>query len=372
MIRVLHVIPTLDRSGAEKQMTLLATHGGDSNPARSFAAEVVCLDRGGPYAADLEAASVPVHVLGKRGKLDLGAIRRLRSHIRETAPDLVHSWLFAGLAYSSVSGASRRLHSLRCVDSWMGSPQRIAARLAARKIDRFTANSDAVADWYRDLGIGPVDVIPNAVAGTEMPVDRAAIRESLGLSSGSRVVLVVGRLAKQKRIRDLLWGFQLLRQTDERSRLLIAGDGPLKDELIRYADDLECGVDTQFLGHRSDVGRLLAAADVLWLGSDFEGQSNSVMEAMAAGVPVVATSIDANRELIAHGESGYLANVGDSAAFAQFSAKLFGDPELSRQIADAARERIRQRHSVEAMVEAYAAIYRQMVGQTQPTAAEAA
>ena len=350
--RVLFLIPTLDRSGAEKQLALLAAGGHGS----AFEASVVCLDRGGSLEQPLVDAGVPITVLGKRGKFDFAALRQLRKTVETFRPDVAHSWLFAGLAYNALGcWGVRRLHSFRCVDLWMGRKERLATKVFAGRIDRFTANSAAVADWYGQLGVGPIHTVPNAIAAG--PGNGDGIRDELGLPPDAKLVLVVGRLAKQKRIRDLLWGFQLLRQTDERAYLAIVGDGSLRSELEEHAVKLECASRTRFLGHRDDVPDLLAAADAFWLGSDFEGQSNSVMEAMAAGVPVVATSIEPNRELITHGESGYLANVGDSVAFAQFTAKLFADDALSLSLADAARQRIESQHNVADMIAAYAAIY---------------
>ena len=359
MLRVTFVIPTLDRSGAEKQLMLLASGGH----GKRFQASVVCLDRGGPYADSLAAAGVPVKVIGKRGRFDPAAIGRLRATLREQRPDVVHSWLFAALGYAwfTKPKASRWVHSLRCVDSWMSTAQRLQMRLYTRSPDAFVSNSDAVAAWYSEQGIES-SVIRNGLGPISPPTrSREQIATEYGLGQDARVVVVVGRLATQKRVRDLLWAFQLLRQTDPRSRLLIVGDGPLRPELMQYARDIECVDDVRFVGHADNVNDYLAAADAFWLGSDFEGSSNSLIEAMAAGVPVVATSIPPNRELVDHDRTGFLVDVGDAAGFAQFTAKLFANPDRAATVAAAARDAITTQHEVSSMVDQYATLYASLV-----------
>ena len=103
--------------------------------------------------------------------------------------------------------------------------------------------------------------------------------------------------------------------------------------------------------------------DVFWFGSDFEGMSNSVMEAMAAGVPVIATDIPPNRELVIDGETGFLVNVGDSPAMCQFADRILGDCDLTSRLGTAARNRMRDEFSIDRMVEAHAMLYREVVAQ---------
>jgi glycosyltransferase involved in cell wall biosynthesis len=141
---------------------------------------------------------------------------------------------------------------------------------------------------------------------------------------------------------------------------LIAGDGPERAGLERFAQNLGIASRVRFLGHRSDAQQLLPACDLFWLASDFEGLSNSIMEAMAIGLPVVASDIPPNRELILHGETGYLVPVGDRVAFAQFAQKLLLDRGLSAKFGAAGRERIRGEFGVARMVEMYGNLYREV------------
>lgn len=363
------IIPTLDRSGAEKQLTLLAC----GLRARGYEPHVFALDRGGPYEADLHAAGAPVTVIGKRGKLNFGAMRRLRTALTEFAPDVVHTWLFSAHAYGAF--AMRGLdaswvQSLRCVDSWKSGWQRLIDRRLWPRVDRFVANSQSVRAWYASLGVDEsrIDVVPNGVGipdGSELPLtDRlqGQRRASIpGVPDDARIVLSVGRLAKQKRIKDLLWGFQLLRQANENVWFVVVGDGPQSAELREYSRRVEAAKQTTFLGHCDDPGPYFASASAFWIASDFEGQSNALQEAMAHGLPVIASAIEPNRELVNHGEQGYLVDVGDSAGFAQFTTRLLEDHELAQKLGTLAKRRIEVDFDTVTMIDRYVEIYKKLV-----------
>lgn len=364
MIKLLLLIPTLDRSGAEKQLTTLATH----LPRDEFDVRVVALTRGGPYAAELERCGVPLTVLGKRHKLDPIAWSRLRTLLHRERPDILHTWLFAANAYGRLAAGRNPpfpvIVSERCVDTWKSSWQLWLDRKLIPRTTRLIGNSQPVADFYRDLGVPAerLTVISNGL--DPVPVSQSeidAVRQELKIPSGSRVIGYVGRLAAQKRVQDLIWALELVRILDEEVQLLIVGDGPERRRLEQFARDIHVDHRIRFLGHREDVPQLLRLMDVFWLASDFEGQSNSVMEAMAARLPVVASNIPANRELVVPGETGYLVPTGDRVAFAQFAQKLLVEPELARRLGDAGCERIVTQFSTSRMVSAHAELYRAVV-----------
>lgn len=364
VIRLLLLIPTLDRSGAEKQLTLLATR----LPRSEFDVHVVALTRGGPFADELAAAGVRLTVLHKRFKFDPTAFWKLRTILRDEPPQILHTWLFAANAYGRMAAGGRPafpvLVSERCVDTWKAGWQLRVDRWLAPRTARLIGNSRSVADFYRDQGF-PEDrlaVIPN---GMDLPAatsrSRDEIRHALEIPAGAKVVGYVGRLARQKRVQDLIWGFELIRVMDGDGLFLIIGDGPERASLERFARNLGIAARVRFLGHRSDAQSLLPALDLFWLASDFEGLSNSVMEAMAAGLPVVASDILPNRELVVDDETGYLVPVGDRVALAQFGQKVLSDSGTAARLGAAGRERIRQEFSVERMVDGYAKLYHEIL-----------
>ncbi len=364
VIKLALLIPTLDRSGAEKQLTLLATR----LPRTQFDVHVIALTRGGPFARVLAEADIPVTLLCKRWKFDISAWYRLSSWLRRNQPDILHTWLFAANSYGRLaarrSSPLRVIVSERCVDTWKADWQHWLDRKLIGRTDRLVGNSQSVAAYYTEQGFPPdrISVIPNGIeAAPSESIDREELLKQLNLPLTTRLVGYVGRLAAQKRIQDLLWGIQLLRQADECACLLIVGEGPERERLVQHARDVECADFVRFLGHRKDADALMPCLDAFWLGSDFEGMSNSLMEAMVQRVPCVVTDIPANRELIDHGKHGFLVGVGDGVGFAQFTARLLQDPELAQTITGNAAGRMREEFSVERMVNAHIDLYHEVI-----------
>jgi len=368
VIKVTLCIPTLDRSGAEKQLTLLAC----GLPRDEFNVQVIALTRGGAYESVLRDSGIPQTVLHKRFKFDPLALWKLRRLISDLRPDIFHTWLFTANAYGRLATGKRPrstvIVSERCVDTWKSGWQHWLDRKQVSRTTRLVANSQSVAEFYRQKGF-PADriiVIPNGVAIPDTSdVQREHVLARLDIPADAVIIGFVGRLARQKRIDDLIWAMELLKQLNERTYFLIIGDGPECERLIRFTRDIRRENCIRFAGHRDDVPELLKIMDVFWLASDFEGQSNSVMEAMVAGIPVVASDIPPNRELIIDGETGYLVKLGDRAAFAQATNRLLADRSLLQRMGTASRQRMRAEFSVEKMVNAHAALYREVVAGSQ-------
>lgn len=369
-LKVMLLVPTLDQSGAEKQLTLLAGR----LPCNEFDVHVVALTRGGPFAAELVQRGVRVTVIGKRWKFDPFALAKLRRLVIAEQPDILHTWLFAANAYGRLivgrhmSPRPKVIVSERCVDVWKAGWQLWLDKKLIERTDRLIGNSRAVAEFYQSLGYSPerIDVIHNGIDVPEpTPFDRSALLAELEIPAGSPVIGFVGRMARQKRVDDLVFAMGLVAILRPDAHLLLIGDGPERDKLMKFARSLNVDHLIRFTGHRPDAAKLLRVMDVFWLASDFEGQSNSLMEAMAAGLPVIASDIPPNRELVVDGENGFLVKVGDRVAFQQFTDRLLADPHLARRLGDAGRERMRRDFNIDAMVAAHAKLYRDSVLQPQ-------
>lgn len=361
-MRIAFVIPTLDQSGAERQLTLLAT----DLAGRGATVVVFALNRGGPFADVLRSAGVDVRVLGKRFRFDPLTYVRLRRDLRSFRPDFIQSFLFAANSYVRLPGiapaTAKVVVSERCVDSWKSGWQLALDRRLIRRMHAMTANSESVARFYADVGVPRelIAVIPNAVQAPGDARTRDDARAVLGLSSEDRVVGFVGRLAPQKRLKDLLWSFQLLHQIVPQAKLVLIGDGPERDRLAEIAVSFGCRDKIVFAGHRADAYSLLPALDAFALASEFEGMSNSLMEAMSLGLPCVVSDIPANAELIAHEVTGLTTPLGDCPGMTKALARVLTDRELAVRLGVEASRLMREHHSVEQLVARHEELYRRL------------
>jgi len=368
-LKVCQIIPTLVRGGAEKQMSLLAAH---LNPAQ-FESHVIVLTHSGPLERDLRQAGVQVHHIGKRGKADPLAFARLVRTLRRIAPHIVQTWLFAANSYGRLAarwaGVPVVLGSERCVDSWKHAAHFWLDRWLAHRSDRMVTNSSGVVDFYERRGISRSSfrIIHNAIGKSEDAISRQDLFQRLGLPPRRYVVGAVGRLWPQKGYPDLIWAAELLRVAQRELHgngnevwFLIMGDGPARDQLLRLRDRYGSQDVVRFVGHRSDAKELISGLDVLWNGSLYEGQSNAMMEAMCVGVPVLASDIPGNRDLVLHGHTGYLYKLGDTGQLARLTHHLLQHDDLRVQMGNHARAHMAQGFSLESMLTAYQDLYKEL------------
>jgi len=378
-LRVLQIIPTLVRGGAEKQLTSLAT----GLPSDQFDVQVCVLTHSGPYEQDLIDQGIPVEHIHKRWKADPLAYYRLLRTIRRLRPDIVHTWIFAANCYgrqAAIQAGTRVvIAGERCVDPWKRGYELAIDRFLAKRTTRIVTNSSGVVDFYNSQGIeaGKFTVIPNGIAAIDRVGTREELLAELRLPGNCRLIVAVGRLWAQKRYKDLIWAADLLKCVRDDVHLLIVGDGPEVDRLTRFRDQVEIRDRVHFLGERNDVRKILSQADCFWLGSGYEGQSNAMMEAMALGIPVVASDIPGNRDLVIpepigtnastdlihtapNVATGYLVPVGDRAALARYTQIILDQPDLARRLGEAGRARMRADFTVSKMIDRHIALYQQL------------
>ena len=359
---VVHVVQSLRPGGTERRLlTLLAAL--DRSRYRPV---LVCVDELGELAPDAEAAGVPPIVLGRRRRWDPSGALRLARLVRDERAEIVHGWLFLANAYARVGGRLGRAPFVVAAEGGAvvsRDPRRLrASRLLESALapltDAYVANSAATAAGLRDLGAPPakIEIVHNGVSPVQPvdPAERERIRAALGARTGTPLVVMVARLDAEFKDHT---GF--LRSVAELPGVAAAvvGDGPGRADAEQEAARLGVADRVAFTGFRADARRILASADVSVLLSYSEGLSNTLLESMAAGVPVVATDIPGNREAVRDGVDGLLVPVGDAAATASAIERLIQDVELARSLGEAARVRIEEGFSPEAQALATMALY---------------
>ena len=231
-------------------------------------------------------------------------------------------------------------------------------RDAMASVDRLIAVSDAVAASHRDAGIGNrLTTVLNGVTAAAAPTrPRDVLRREWALDAGP-LLLMAGRFAAQKGHALMLDAMPTILAAQPRATLLIAGDGPLLWNVARQVHARGLAGSVRLLGHRRDLNDLMTVADLLVLPSQFEGLPLIALEAMAAGLPVVASDAPGNAEVFEHGRSGWLSSAGDAGAFAATVIAALGDEAAREGVAAAAAERHRTRYTAERMIGETAAVY---------------
>jgi glycosyltransferase involved in cell wall biosynthesis len=256
------------------------------------------------------------------------------------------------------------------VDTWKSRWQLALDRRLAHRADALVGNSCSVADFYQQLGVPAAKLhsIPNVAPPLTGTFSRTAARTALGLPQDVPVIGFVGRLAPQKRLRDLVWAFQLLQQVRGDAQLVLIGDGPSRSALESLADSFDSRSRIHFAGHRSDAPQLLSALDAFVLPSEFEGMSNSVMEAMQNSLPCVVSDIPANLELIQPGENGLSFPLGNCPALAKTLLRLLSDQTLRERLGAAASATITLDHAPEKVTAAWSRLYHSLLVSSRPPA----
>ncbi len=327
---------------------------------------VFCLDAQGSLGAELERDGIEVVVFGRRPGLDLNVASRLAQEIRRRHIHVVHAHQYTPFFYAALAklrtGARFRLilteHGRHYPDL-VSARRRLGNRLLlARLADRinavcaFSANALAAHDGFPRERI---DIIPNGIDLAEY--DRAMAPAS-GLPDGRRFITTIARFHPVKDHATLIRAFAKIAARFPEVDLLLAGEGPLKHDLESLAATLKVTDRVRFLGVRRDVPALLEASTIFALTSVSEGASLTVLEAMAAGRPIVLTDVGGNPELVRRNVDGLLAPRGDVEGIAEAFARLLADPGLAATLGDSAAQRVRREFLLDRTIEQYYELYR--------------
>lgn len=367
MTKVCYVIGQLNRAGAEKQLYYLVK-GLDRS---MFSPAVVSLSRGGYWGEALRSLGIQVVEIERKRRGEIRRLSGLTGFFRSMRPHIVHSFLFSANTYGRMAAVLAGVpvvitseRNLPRVGKDKTVFKMITDKVFAPLSDAIVCNSRSAEECLRERYLydpGRLFTVHNGIEAAEYPLkDRRYVD-----AAGDIVVGTIGNLYPKKNHRLFLEMAEMVtvQCRDKNVRFLIAGDGPLRKELQSHAVRLGIRGKVEFTGAIDDICRILGAMDVFVLTSSYEGLSNAIMEAMASGLPVVATDVGGNRELIVDGETGFLAPEGDGAALADRVLALAGDRNLMARMGEKGRQRMLNEFPVKKMVSETEKIYRACIAQ---------
>jgi glycosyltransferase involved in cell wall biosynthesis len=365
-VRLLLVVDSLEVGGAERHVVELAV----ALRRRGYEVAVAC-SVAGELLGELRDANIPIHQLLRRlmkRRLSVAFAWRLRRLLRRERFDLVHAHVYASTVAAAIAtqwAGVPLVITEHTEASWQGWRARWVSRWVYLRARQIIAVSTPIERrlMQRD-GVSPdlITVIPNAVvSASDAPPDA-----SPALPAGLRehpLVGVVARLQPEKGVADFLRAAARVSPSLQEAHFVIVGDGPLQRELTTLTEDLGLKSRVHFLGFRPDASALMRFLDVLVVPSLDEGSPLVTLEALAAGVPIVASAVGGIPDQIRHDREGLLVPPGDTDAMAEALLELLRDPGRARRLGEAGRRRATSEFSHATMVGRIEAVYRAVLGQ---------
>ncbi|QDT56488.1 2-deoxystreptamine glucosyltransferase [Caulifigura coniformis] len=355
-------ITDLDPGGAEKALVQVVTRLDRSQ----WAPVVYCLGRRGALADQLEAHSIETHSLDA-GRRDLLVVTRLAKRLRQRPPALIQTFLFhgnlAGRLAALIAGVPLVVSGVRVAERdkrWHVRLERWTKRLVTHHV----CVSPSVADFTRRelrLQQDAVSVIPNGVDSAAISSASPADLSQFGIPGNARTLLFVGRLDVQKGISVLLDAFRALALGHPDLHLLVVGAGPLEAGIRQFVRAHGLDRTIHLAGRRDDVPSLMRSAQALVLPSLWEGMPNVVLEAMAAGLPVVATAVDGTADVVTDRVTGWLCPPGSADALSQRVSDCLAAPEQAVSVAKAAQVSVKERFAWISVAASYQRLWLELI-----------
>jgi glycosyltransferase involved in cell wall biosynthesis len=361
-MNVVYFIDNLRGDGSQRVLTLVVQRLAK----RGYKQRIVCLNDSWDenLMATLRKSDIEVWILGKAGLVGGYKLLQLWWWLRQENFDVAVTMLFfsdiIGRVIARLAAVPRIISSLRARNVHYSVLQRQLVRATMPLADAVVINSAHFREFaITTEGVSPTRlfVIPNGVCANKFAgrIDQTKLRRELGLPSGRKLIGTVGRLTNQKGFDVLLHAGAILQEDD--FEFIIVGTGEAEPRLRSLAADLNLQSRVHFLGYRRDIPALLGNFDVYVQPSRFEGMPNSLLEAMAAACPIVASSVDGISELIEDGVAGWLIPPDDPTLLAAAIRDVLDHSEEAHRRANAARQTVLDNYSVDAMVSAWEQLF---------------
>jgi glycosyltransferase involved in cell wall biosynthesis len=374
-MRILHIVGDSRFGGAGRIILGLGhmakSEGWDVDILTTDPMFQLAARRNGLGVLDLDVIRRPI-----RPHWDLRGLLKLRSALKRDSYGIVHTHTskagFVGRLAASMAGVPIIIHTMHGLAFHERSARSIRLfysileRFAAKRCDRVVSVSEFHRRWAIDLGIcngSKILTIPNGIVDQSLAITAPLeLRRRLGVSRKDLMILTMARLVPDKGLEYLIEAAAQLRLAAPHCKTVIAGDGPARLQLERLACKLDVSDRVTFLGHRQDVDALLAACDIVALPSLREGLSISLLEAMAASKPIVASRIGSHLEVASQANIAKLVTPADARALSDTLLDLSRDPEMMVTLGTNARRLYELRYTDGRMLNAYRELYHSLLG----------
>ena len=363
--KVIFLIWALAVGGAERFLLNLVQRF----PQERFLIKVVCISHKGVWAKLLEEAGIELLTVHKRKWLDLMVLPRLISIFRKERPDIVNTHLWTadlwGRLAAILTGVPYIIVTEQNVDVWKRWYHKMIDKFLFIWTDRVICVSEMVQAFYRDhlhVPQNKLQIIPNAIDLSDFDQSPSSLlaRGTRDCHPGKFLFVCVARLVKQKAHEILLYSTNILvGQGFEDFHVLIVGDGELRAHLEKLKDSLSLSEWVSFLGIRTDIQSILSSCDAFILSSNYEGLPLSILEAMAAQIPVIATDVGGNSQVVRNDLNGYLVPPKNPGAFALAMSRLLQDKSKARLMGQAGRKIVETEYNMDISVQATEALFQQ-------------
>ena len=337
--------------GLERVVLLLARE----MVSRKREVVICCYDKLGELVSEAERAGAQVELVSRKQGVDLWYIWHLSRWLKRIQPDVLHMHNETALFYGTLAGRLAHVPILIYTEHDGVFPRGFLARWMNRRLIKRLTHTVAISNAVRELWcdsdgieLKRVKVVPNGVPGNAATSRQARQRDATCIRIGT-----VGRLSYEKGTEMLIEAFGLVREHLPKSKLVLVGDGPERSRLEQMTLDRGLTDCVDFLGTRNDVPALLTSFDIFVLPSRSEGLPMALLEAMATGLPIVATAVGGVPEAIRDGKSGLLIPPEQPQAIADALIRFASDEALRNSIGSAARQDFEQRYELSRMVNAY-------------------
>ncbi|MBF0421607.1 MAG: TIGR03088 family PEP-CTERM/XrtA system glycosyltransferase [Magnetococcales bacterium] len=367
-MRIVHLLYSLDVGGLESVLVSLINH----LPWDRFEHHVIALTRCGQLKNRIQRSDVHFYDLEKQHGKDWWVWFRLWKLLRQIRPDLIHSFNIAtleGAVSAFFAGRPVVVHAEHGRDSYDPKGENrtyiLLRRILNPLVDTFICVSRDLHSWLRERVHIPerkIRLIVNGIDTQHFAPGSKTLPPRPGFADEAHFIIgTVGRLWPIKDQANLIRALALMGERDplalNRSRVVLLGDGPQRRELEQLAQNLGVFDQLWITGWRDDVAQLLHCFDLFVLPSQAEGTPLTILEAMASGLPVVATNVGGVADVIQDEKTGTLVPPQDSEALMEAILRHLHNPHWSRQLGTAARQQVQTRHSLTAMVESYRILF---------------